>query len=293
MPGSSACNDMTDTSALKTSVAMKTPAAQYEASPLGVVQICGVPMHNVTFPQVLEIIDDRIRRRAPGYIVTPNVDHICRYNREAEFRELYANAFLSLADGTPVMWVGRLLRKPIKQKISGSDMVFWLTEHAAKQGHSVFLFGAAEGVAEKAAERLTEMYPGLRIAGTYCPPLGFEKNTDEAAQALDAVKAANPDICYVALGAPKQERWMSAYAVPAGVPVSLGIGAGLDFVIGKEKRAPVWAQRSGIEWLWRLAQDPKRLAKRYFIDDALFFRLVLRDLAGAGAGRAKRDGASR
>jgi N-acetylglucosaminyldiphosphoundecaprenol N-acetyl-beta-D-mannosaminyltransferase len=265
---------------------MKVSALTKDGSPapngvfpaLETVHVCGLPIHNVTLQDVLDRIDDRIARREPGFVVTPNVDHICRYHRDAHFRELYAKSFLVLADGTWVVWASHMTRRPIKAKISGSDLVLWLSEHAAIRGHSVFLFGAAEGVAEHAATLLQSKFPELRIAGTHCPPLGFEFDKHASRAAFEAVKSANPDICFLALGSPKQENWMHEHAVSAGIPVSLGIGAGLDFVTGRERRAPIIAQRLGLEWVWRLAQDPKRLAKRYFVDDALFFKLLARDV---------------
>jgi len=240
------------------------------------VEILDVRIHNVSLGEAFDAIDDRVARRDPGFIVTPNVDHICRLHREEDFRRVYAESFLSLADGTWVMWAAKLLRKPIREKISGSDLVFSLTEHAARKGHSIFLFGAADGVAEEAAVRLQELYPGLKVAGTHCPPMGFDKDDKLTQAAIDAVIEAQPDICYVALGAPKQEYWMRNFAVPAGVPVSMGIGAGLDFVIGREKRAPVVVQKMGLEWAWRMKQDPKRLIKRYLWDDRLFWLLLVR-----------------
>lgn len=240
------------------------------------VELFGVAIHDVTRDEALDIIGARIRSRRPGYIVTPNVDHICRLQRDAEFRRVYSGAFLSLADGVPVLWAARLLGVPIREKVSGSDMVYWLSEYCAKKGFSIFLLGAAEGVAEKAGRVLEGLYPGLRIAGTHSPPLGFEKDPAAAATALGRVRDSNADVCYVALGAPKQEFWMHANSAASGVPVMMGVGAGLDFVAGHIRRAPRILQRLGLEWLWRMCQEPRRLVRRYLIDDALFFILFAR-----------------
>jgi N-acetylglucosaminyldiphosphoundecaprenol N-acetyl-beta-D-mannosaminyltransferase len=217
--------------------------------------------------------------------VTPNVDHVCRFQKDSVFREAYQGSFLTLADGVPLIWASRMLRKPIREKISGSDLVYWLSEHAAHKGHSVFLFGAADGVAEKAGAELARLYPGLRIAGTYSPPLGFEKSREGVEEALERIRSSHADLCMVALGCPKQEFWMQEHGSATGVPVSIGIGAGLDFVAGVTRRAPRIVQRVGFEWFWRMCQDPKRLGKRYLVDDRAFFYLVWREWRSGTAGR--------
>ena len=172
------------------------------------IEILGVPIDNVTLDEALRRIEERVLWERPGYIVTPNVDHICRWQRDARFREVYSKAFLSLADGMPVLWAGRLLGKRIRAKLSGSDTIFHVSELAARRGYSIFLLGAAEGVAAKAAERLRQTYPGLRIAGVHSPPYGFEKDIYRGLGIVRMLRAAQPDICFVALGAPKQEHWM-------------------------------------------------------------------------------------
>lgn len=234
------------------------------------VPIFGTVINTVTLPEALACIDRRIASRRPGFVVTPNVDHICLLRRDAGFAETYRKAFLVLADGMPILWGSRLVGKPIPQKISGSDLVYWLTEHAAQQGHSVFFFGSAPGVAAEAGRLLRRRYPGLKVAGSYSPPLGFEKDPEENAKAVAAIRGARPDIVYVALGSPKQDIWNLANHQAAGAPVLLGIGASLDFVTGRSRRAPVWMQHTGLEWLWRLTQEPGRLWKRYLLRDSRF-----------------------
>jgi N-acetylglucosaminyldiphosphoundecaprenol N-acetyl-beta-D-mannosaminyltransferase len=205
------------------------------------------------------------------------VDHLCRLQSDELFRRAYAHSFLTLADGVPVVWASRLMGAPIREKISGSDLVHWLSAHCAERGHSVFLFGAADGVAEKAGRLLQARYPGLRIVGSYSPPIGFEKDPARNSIALEQLRASRADLCFIALGSPKQEIWMHDHVGATGIPVLLGIGAGLDFVAGVSRRAPVWVQRIGLEWFWRLCHDPRRLAKRYLIDDSLFFLLLFRE----------------
>lgn len=248
------------------------------ASSFDTITMFGMPFSNVDFDDVCRLVAERIRERRPGFIVTPNVDHVCTCHRDPEFMRLYQDAFLSLADGMPIIWASKLARKPLKAKVSGSDLVNVLSAFAAREGFSIFLLGGAPGVGERAAERLTKQYPGLVVAGTWSPPLGFD--TDEAlnAETVAVVRDAKPDIGFVALGAPRQERWIHRNQEACGVPVMAGIGAGIDFAAGHKRRAPVWMQKSGTEWVYRLAQEPGRLWRRYLIEDAAFFPLVVREV---------------
>lgn len=244
---------------------------------LQVQRLFGVNMHSATLEEVFGAIDAQIRLRRPSFIVTPNVDHICRLQYDEAFQRAYQASLLALPDGVPIIWASRAFGKPLQQKISGSDLVYWLSEHAAERGHRVFFFGAPPGVAEEAGLRLRVRYPNLNVVGSYCPPMGFEKDAEACAAAATAITAAAPDIVFVALGCPKQELWMHEYCQQLGVPVLLGIGAGLDFVCGTAKRAPRIMQQMGLEWLWRLCHDPRRLAPRYLFHDSRFAVLLLRE----------------
>ena len=250
------------------------------------VPLFGISMSNITFDDLIALMAHRITTREPGYIVTPNVDHICRYQRDERFRNAYANAFLTIPDGVPILWASKLLGKPLKEKLSGSDLVPMLAEEFAERGYSVFFLGAKEGVAQEAADRLCKRFPALRVAGVYAPPMNFGVDNTLNDETLRRLKEAAPDICFVALGSPKQEYWMHDCASRSGVPVMLGIGAGLDFIAGVSQRAPRWVQRCGLEWFWRLVHEPRRLWKRYLIEDQLFVVLLAREIAGRFRGRA-------
>ncbi|MBN2309290.1 MAG: WecB/TagA/CpsF family glycosyltransferase [Candidatus Hydrogenedentes bacterium] len=252
---------------------------------LETVQLFGMTFDNITFEEVRHRIAERIESGAPGYVVTPNVDHVCRYHRDEAFRNAYQEAFLVLADGMPIMWASRLLRKPICAKLSGSDLVPLLSEFAAQRGYSVFYFGAAAGVAAEAADRLCQKYAGLKVAGVYSPPMHFEKDPEARAEASRRIREASPDICFVALGSPKQEYWLHQHARETTARVCLGIGAGLDFAAGRVRRAPVWVQNVGLEWAYRLAREPRRLWHRYLVEDMLFFGLVWREWRAARRAR--------
>ncbi len=240
-------------------------------------ELFGMKINSLTLEELFNLIDKRIAEREPGFIVTPNADHIMYYQTDADFREAYHHAFLVLPDGTPLMWASRWLGKPLRQKISGSDLIYWLSEHAAQKGHSIFFLGASEGVAQEAGRRLQKLYPGLKVAGSYSPPLGFEKDTALNEKAARTVQEAAPDICYVALGAPKQDLWNAANFQTVDVPVMIGVGASFDFVTGLQKRAPLWMQKAGLEWSWRLIKEPRRLWRRYLLRDSRFIVLFIRE----------------
>ncbi len=242
------------------------------------VELFGVTMNNMCLSEFLNVVDKLIESRLSSYVVTPNVDHICQLQTDKKLQSVYEDASLVLPDGMPLLWAGKLCGKPIKEKLSGSDLVYWLTEHASKKGYSIFFLGAEEGIAELASKELYKKYPGFDVAGFYSPPLGFEKNPVEIEKVCTILQEAKPDICYVAFGTPKQDYFNYDYCAQLGIPCMLGIGASLDFVAGKTKRAPVWMQRWGLEWLWRLFQEPRRLWYRYLVQDSVFILLLCQEV---------------
>jgi N-acetylglucosaminyldiphosphoundecaprenol N-acetyl-beta-D-mannosaminyltransferase len=248
------------------------PAAQRRPS----ADICGVKVNIISLNGLLDDAMARVEQRSPGYIVTPNVDHVCLCAKDPGFKSAYDGAFLSVPDGVPLLWGGRLLGTPLAGRLNGTDLVYAICERAATEGRSVFLLGAAEGIPGQAAERLRSLYPELRIAGTHSPPMGFEKSAADNAKIIALLHAAKPDLCFVALGSPKQEIWMSQYSEESLVPLMVGIGASLDFIAGNKRRAPRVFQKAGLEWFWRLCTEPRRLWRRYLVDDMLFFVLLAR-----------------
>lgn len=231
---------------------------------------------NLTMNEALKAIDTLIKARKNAYVVTPNVDHIVQLERGGELVDVYKNADLILTDGKPLIWISKLYKTPIKEKISGSDLFPLLCKMAAKKGYTMFFLGAAEGVAAKAARNLSRRYSGLNVVGTYSPPIGFEKDEAEMSKIEKMIKDVHPDILIVGLGCPKQELFIYHNREKLGVPISLGLGASLDFEAGNVKRAPKWMANHGLEWLFRITQDPKRMAKRYLVDDTRIVRLMLK-----------------
>lgn len=249
---------------------------QYPKSAL----ICGIHISNMSYLEVIDEVDRYISASRPIYIVTPNVDHIVNLQKDHEFKQIYYSASLVLADGVPILWAARFLRLPIKEKISGSDLFTMLCEIATEKGYKFFFLGGKERAAAKAAEVLRVKYPAIQIVGVYCPPFGFENNLEENNKIVDMITVAKPDILFVGVGSPKQEKWIYRHKDEYQVPVSIGVGSAFDFYSGIVKRAPVWMQKTGLEWFWRLMMEPKRLWKRYLIDDPIFFWLVLKQKLG-------------
>ena len=234
------------------------------------VRIGRIWIDDLAFDEALSAIEELIGRG--GAVFTPNVDHVVTAERNEEFRAAYEAAELSVADGQWVVWAARVLGTPLPAKISGSDLVLPLAKRLGARGRSAYYLGGAPGAAEAAAERLSREC-GLRIAGVDSPRIDL-RSPDQAV--VERVKAARPDVVFVALGSPKQELWIHRNREALRPAVLAGVGATLDFLAGQVRRAPPWISRSGLEWLFRLALEPRRLARRYLVDDPQFALIVLR-----------------
>jgi N-acetylglucosaminyldiphosphoundecaprenol N-acetyl-beta-D-mannosaminyltransferase len=203
-------------------------------------------------------------------VFTPNVDHVVLAHEDARLREAYARASLSLADGMPLIWTSRLLGTPLPEKVSGSDFVGPLLERAAARGWRVYFFGGAPGAAETARDRMLERLPELRIVGVDAPRVDVDEPPERRAPVLERIRAAEADLVLVGLGAPKQEIWIDQVRTTLRPAVLLGVGASLDFLAGAIPRAPPWMSRSGLEWLYRLGREPRRMWRRYLVRDPKF-----------------------
>lgn len=231
------------------------------------IKFMNTDIDNLTMAETLNEIEELIQKKNCSYVVTPNVDHIVRLEKDEELQKVYKNASLILTDGKPLIWISKWYKTPIKEKISGSDLFPRVCQLAANKNYTMYLLGAAEGVADTAARNLMKKYPGLNIVGTYSPPFGFEKNEQEMNKIKTQIQDVHPDILIVGLGCPKQEKFMYYHCKELGVPISFGLGASIDFEAGNIKRAPKWMSNHGLEWLYRFSKEPKRLFKRYFVDD--------------------------
>ncbi len=251
------------------------------ASIVPTISIGGVGFSNVTMQQTLSMILLMIQKsQVPHHIVTGNLDHLCQLETDIEFQNAYAGASLVLADGMPIVWMSKLLRSrdqdALPERVAGSDLFWELGKLSQANGLRIFLLGGKPGAADGAREKLLEKYPDCDICGTYCPP--FENFDSDIVQdeIVKRVRAASPDILLVAFGAPKQEKWILKNKQTIGVPVSIGVGGSFEMACGFSKRAPKIVQSIGMEWAFRLLQDPARLYKRYVQNDIPFLLKLLR-----------------
>jgi N-acetylglucosaminyldiphosphoundecaprenol N-acetyl-beta-D-mannosaminyltransferase len=245
------------------------------------VSICGVEIDKYTFDEVVEAIAQHaLSNGTPEYVVTPNAQHILTLQKDAHFREIYRKAFLVVPDGVSLLWAAKFLQTPLKGRVNGTDLFEKLCAIAAQKELKIFLLGGRPGAAEKAKETLQGRHPSIQIVGTHCPPYGFESNPAELALINSKIKAAAPHILFVGLGAPKQEYWIYANYQELGVPISVGIGVSFELVADMVRRAPVWMQKTGLEWFFRLIVEPRRLWQRYIIGNPHFILLVLRQRLG-------------
>ncbi|MFZ5918247.1 MAG: WecB/TagA/CpsF family glycosyltransferase [Chloroflexota bacterium] len=234
--------------------------------------ILGVPIDDLTMPQAMDRIgafitaarrDGRLRQ-----IATVNADFVVKSFQDPELLDILQHADMLTADGMPLVWGARLLGVPLEGRVTGADMVPALAQRAAQEGWSLYFLGAAPGVAARAGEILQERYPGLEIAGVYSPPLSTIFEMEPAI--VERINASGADVLLVAFGNPKQEKWINMHRTALTCAVAVGVGGSFDFIAGQTKRAPAWMQKSGLEWLYRLLQEPRRLWKRYVVDMAGF-----------------------
>ncbi|MBK7875227.1 MAG: WecB/TagA/CpsF family glycosyltransferase [Planctomycetes bacterium] len=255
---------------------------------LPAIELYGVRLHALTEAQCVEHVVRELDAGRGGWVVTPNLDHLRRLVREREFAELCAGADLVVPDGMPLVWAARVQGTPLSERVAGSNLIWSLSAACARTGRSAYFLGGDEGTAERAAAVLAERYPGFRCAGTRRPPFGFEDDPAEMAAIVDALVRAEPAVVFVALGSPKQERLIRALRSHLPHAWWLGIGISFSFVAGTVRRAPPWVQKLGLEWLHRLVQEPRRLARRYLVQGlpfaaVLFARAAWRRVRGRGA----------
>jgi N-acetylglucosaminyldiphosphoundecaprenol N-acetyl-beta-D-mannosaminyltransferase len=262
------------------SAARTVPAV---AGRLPTIRLRGMRIHCIDELTCIERILSQLAAGRGGFVVTPNLDHLRRCQRDVSFSALVEEADLVVADGMPLVWASWLQGTPLPQRVAGSDLISSLSAAAAGQGRSIFLLGGEDGTATAAAKVLRNRFPQLIIAGTHCPAMGFENDEAAIREIIARLQAVRPDIVYVALGSPKQERLIER--IRAALPKTwwLGVGVSFSFLCGDVKRAPLWMRNWGLEWIHRLVQEPKRLFKRYVIAGipfgvALLFQSLLRGI---------------
>ena len=231
-------------------------------------------VNNVNMNEALHEICRLVENKQKSYVVAVNTDVIVKAEKDEKLRKIINNANFTLVDGKPLVWISKLHGHPVKAKVSGSDLVPRICKVAAKRGYSIFIIGGKEGVAEKAKDNLLKKFPDIKIVGTYAPPQGFENNNKELEKINNIITAIRPDIVIACFGCPKQEKWVYDNYLKYQAYVSICAGATVDFLAGNVKRAPRWMQHCGLEWFYRLLKEPKRLAKRYLVDDVKIIRLI-------------------
>ncbi len=231
-------------------------------------------INNVDMSETINAIEKMITLDKKSYIVAINVDVIIKIENDSYLKKIVDKADMVLVDGKPLMWISKLYGKPLKAKISGSDLVPLLCEIAAQKGYRIFIIGGKDGIAEQAKKRLENKFPTIQIVGTYAPPFGFEKDTDELHKINCIISEVQPDLLIACFGCPKQEKWIYENFKKYNATVSICAGATVDFLAGNIKRAPHWMSEHGLEWFYRFIQEPKRMFKRYFIDDIKILGLI-------------------
>ncbi len=239
------------------------------------IAILGVPFDNVTTSETVSLIEQMVTSKKPHYLATANVDFLVQALHDVELRRILLDAHMVLCDGTPLVWASRMLGNPLPERVAGSDLVPLLIKLSAEKNYRLFFLGGTPESTSKAVANLHKQYPTLEIAGHYSPP--FSKLLEMDHEEINRrIQEAKPDMLFVCFGCPKQEKWISMHYRSLGVPVSVGVGATIDFIAGTSKRAPKIMQKSGTEWLFRLGQEPRRLFRRYSTDLTWFSREILK-----------------
>ncbi|OYW77333.1 MAG: hypothetical protein B7Z37_04620 [Verrucomicrobia bacterium 12-59-8] len=242
------------------------------------VRLMNVPFDVVTMPQTLERIGGMIDSKQPHYIATANVDFLVQSRRDTELRRILNDAHLVVCDGTPLVWLSKLLRRPLPERVAGSDLVPQLLARAEREGWRVFFLGGEPRTLKQAVRNIESKHPNIQIAGSYSPPFAPLDRMDHEG-ICERVREAKPEVLLVSFGCPKQEKWIARNYAALGVPVCIGVGATVDFLAGTVRRAPRWMQVAGMEWVFRLAQEPRRLLKRYSTDLLVFGIGSIREIA--------------
>lgn len=259
------------------------------------VELLGLEVSSVSLAQTVEIIEEWIRSGRSTFITCTGMHGVMESRSDPELLDAHRRAGMIVPDGMPLVWVNRYFGHRHVDRVYGPDLLLAVCERSVEPdaGFRHFFYGAAEGVAEELAQRLRARYPGLAVAGTYSPP--FRPVTpEEDREIVQMIRAARPDIVWVGLSTPKQERWMAEHVDRLDGPVLIGVGAAFDFHTGRLTQAPRWIRRAGMEWLFRLLTEPRRLWKRYWKNVPLFLALILREMAVTGRrrNRARSSGGS-
>jgi N-acetylglucosaminyldiphosphoundecaprenol N-acetyl-beta-D-mannosaminyltransferase len=238
------------------------------------IELMGCVIDNLSMEETLQVVEDFIASGRPHQHVVVNVDKLVKARRDAQLRRIINDCALINADGMPVVWASRLLGKPLKERVAGVDLFEALMRRAAERGWRVFLLGAREDVVARVSQLYQIKYRGLVIAGHRN---GYWQAHEEA-EVVEQIRRARADILFVAISSPKKEQFLGRYQAEMRIPFAMGVGGTFDVAAGKVKRAPRWMQRSGLEWFFRFLQEPRRMFRRYFVDDMAFIGMLAREM---------------
>jgi len=238
------------------------------------IELLNTYVNNITMEEAVASISTFVKSGKKSYVVPVNVDVIMKIEKDPELKKITDQADMVLVDGKPLVWISKLYKRPIKEKISGSDLVPKLCELSAEHGYTIFMIGGREGIAEQAKRNIEKQCPGVQIVGTYSPPIGFEKDQNELEKINQMISNTKPDLLIACLGCPKQEKWIYDNYQKYNAKVSICAGGTVNFLAGNVKRCPQWMSEHGLEWLYRFFQEPNRLFKRYFTDDVKILGLM-------------------
>jgi N-acetylglucosaminyldiphosphoundecaprenol N-acetyl-beta-D-mannosaminyltransferase len=237
------------------------------------IELMGCLIDNLSMAETLHKIDGLIQSGKPHQHVVVNVDKLVKANKDPALRKIINDCALINVDGMPVVWASRLLGKPLKERVAGIDLYAALIQRAAEKGWRVYFLGAREEVVRHVKELHEKQFPVLKIAGFRN---GYWKPEEEAA-VVRSIADSRPDLMFVAISSPKKEQFLGAYQAEMKIPFAMGVGGSFDVVAGKVKRAPRWMQQWSLEWFYRFLQEPVKMFRRYFIDDMVFFWLLLKE----------------
>ena len=246
-----------------------------------ITHLFGLGIRRMTFDQANTELLSAARRTGEKtqVVVTPNVDHIVRLDQQPVFKALYAGADYIFADGMPIVWASKMSKNPLPERVTGADLFVSLCKGAAKEGLSIFILGGMPGQESDLMDAFARVYPGLKV-NILCPSMQFTPDGPEADAAIRQIRETQPAILFICLGMPKQEYFAFRYRseqTTQNCPLILCVGAAMEFALGQKKRAPLWMQKMGLEWFWRLVSEPRRLWHRYTVQGSKFFGILLRE----------------
>lgn len=244
------------------------------------ITLMGCSIDNLTMEETLRTVEGFVRSGQPHQHVVVNVDKLVKASRDPALRRIINDCALVNVDGMPVVWASRLLGRPLKERVAGCDLFEALMRRAGERGWRVFLLGATEDVVSRVASTYRNRYPGLVLAGWRN---GYWQGDADEAQVAEQIRAARPDLLFVAISSPKKEQFLGRWQAGMKVPFAMGVGGTFDVAVGRVRRAPRWMQQWGLEWFYRFLQEPRRMFRRYFIDDMAFIWLFVKELRWKGA----------